>query len=324
MKKNIFLLFLLGFSYATFAAPTTYERSQTIISTIDACGPIHIKAQKIQNSTAGGRIGIEQTYSVTEGVSWDLRVRINSATDCHGNACSVHCDKQSQTKKYPNGIKINNYVYYTVIEQTWIYTIKSGGSSNTTSSNSSSGGSSSSYGQSGYSSNSNAANWGSAMGQLSMQSHYAERSYNNYNAGGFSLSGNISSLWGENLELRFRYGSSYMGGDVTGMVGYDFIHPEYGGKVTWNIGLGMYFGGRPSDLYLWDVGCGVKFGQSNTPYRKSATMMLDLNTTHMIGPLHIVGLTAGAGIGLAGNKHPVFAWDLRAGIVVYFLQWNWF
>ena len=52
--------------------------------------------------------------------------------------------------------------------------------------------------------------------------------------------------------------------------------------------------------------------------------MIDVNTTHMIGPLHIVGLTAGAGIGLAGNKDPGFAFDLRAGIVVYFLQWDWF
>lgn len=323
MKKFVTYLVFIVIGTALYAAPTTYEKSRTIILKINACGPIKVTAQKIQNSNVGGSIGPAYVYSVNEGDGWDLRVRINSATDCNGNSCSVHCEKQTQRKQYPNGIRINNYVYYTVIEETWVYTINSGGRSNTETSTTNSGGSSS-YGQNSYTDYSRAAEFGRTMGQLSMQSHYIEKSYNNYNAGGFSLSANISAWWGENMELRFRYGSSYLGGDVTGMVGYDFIHRDYGDKVCWNVGLGMYFGGRPSDIYLWDVGLGVKFGQSNIPYPKSVTMMIDVNTTHMIGPLHIVGLTAGAGIGLAGNKDPGFAFDLRAGIVVYFLQWDWF
>ena len=68
----------------------------------------------------------------------------------------------------------------------------------------------------------------------------------------------------------------------------------------------------------------VKIGKSNRPYNNALTAMLDLSTTHLIGPEHVIGLIAGAGIGLGGNgKSPDFVWDVRGGIVIYFLQWNW-
>lgn len=188
------------------------------------------------------------------------------------------------------------------------------------SSSSSSSGSSSS---SSYSGSSSASELGSNMGRAAMQMQAMERYYEDYHAGGFSLAATVSPTWGENLELRFRYGSSRLGGDVTGMVGYDWIHRQEGDKLTWSVGLGMYFGGRPSYLYLWDVDFGVKFGKSNKPYNDAWTAILDLSTTHLFGPEHVIGLVAGAGIGLGGSK-PRFVWDVRGGIVIYFLQWNWF
>ena len=111
------------------------------------------------------------------------------------------------------------------------------------------------------------------------------------------------------------------------MIGYDWIKnkdPYENYKLNWSAGIGMYFGGRPSDIYLWDVDFGVKLGKSSQPYNNAWTAVLDLSTTHLIGPEHVIGLIAGAGIGLGGNgKNPSFVWDVRGGIVIYFLQWNW-
>jgi hypothetical protein len=321
------LVFLLLCTSSVFAVSNIYETARTVIGSVSACGPVTVYAQKIQHSSLGGSIGPEYSYSVSTGDGWNLRVRINSARDCNGNSCSVHCDKHTKTTEYPHGVKINNSIYYKVIEHTWTYTIRSGGSSVTSSTSSSSGngGSNGSYGGGSSSTSSRASELGAAMGHAAMAIQAQERLYEHYHAGGFSLSATVSAAWGENLEMRFRYGSSRLGGDVTGMVGYDWINGKPGDRVTWNVGLGMYFGGRPSYLYLWDVGFGVKFGKSNIPYNDAFTVMIDSSTTHLIGPQHVVGLTAGAGIGLGGNgKSPDFAWDVRAGIVVYFLQWNWF
>ena len=77
------------------------------------------------------------------------------------------------------------------------------------------------------------------------------------------------------------------------------------------------------NIYLWDVGIDAKLGHCANPNPKSFTAMIDLNTTHLIGPKHIIGLTAGVGIGLDGVKKANFVWDVRGGIVIYFLQWDW-
>ena len=140
-------------------------------------------------------------------------------------------------------------------------------------------------------------------------------SYTGYRPGGFSLSASVSAAWGENLELRFRYGGIGMGGDLTVMVGYDWIR---GDGVLWNIGAGFVYGDELDYQYLWDVGVGFKFGRS---YNAGLSFMLDANTTHLVGPKHVFGFTAGVGIGYGSGKG--FIWDARAGIVIYFLQWDW-
>ena len=234
------------------------------------------------------------------------RIPNASITDAHGNNCIY---RHSYDQNSGSG---GNYVHH-YYEITSVYS-----SSSTSSGNNSSSSSSSSYND-----NSRAAELGSAWAGAARATKTYDY-YDNYWAGGFSLAATLSATWGENLELRFRYGSSSFGGDVTGMVGYDWINGQYGDKLTWNVGLGAYFGGRPSYIYLWDVDFGVKFGKSNKPYNNAWTAMVDLSTTHLLGPEHVIGLVAGAGIGLGGNdNHPKFAWDVRGGIVIYFLQWNW-
>lgn len=230
------------------------------------------------------------------------RISDATITDANGNRCMYRhsTDNHSGTG--------GNYVhhYYNI---TGIYS-----SSNSSSNNS--------YGGSSYNSDSRASQLGAQLGSAAMQMQAMERVYNNYHAGGFSLAATMSAAWGENLDLRFRYGSSSLGGDITVMLGHDWLKKIDG--ILWNVGIGMYFGGRPSDIYLWDIDLGVKLGHCNNPNKKSFTAMIDLSTTHLIGPQHIIGLTAGAGIGLDGEKKADFVWDVRGGIVIYFLQWNWF
>ena len=222
---------------------------------------------------------------------------IATITDSKGNGCMYQC-------KYENGGTYTHY-YFNI---TGVYSSAI----------------SSEESEASYYDDDRISQAGNNLGKAAISMRDMERYYYDYYAGGFSLAATISPTWGENLELRLRYGSSNIGGDVTGMVGYDWINGQQGDKLTWNVGIGVYFGGRPSYLYLWDADLAVKFGKSNKPYNNAWTCMLDLSTTHLIGPLHIIGLTAGAGIGLGGNgKSPDFVWDARGGIVIYFLQWDW-
>ena len=327
MKRRVLITIslLMIVQGLAFAYSDTYYSYKTVIQSMSVCGPVTATIRKVDSF---GNIGSAGRYSFSSGSSWGQRVKINEASDCNGNSCNVELHKVTNTKSYPNGIKMNggSTVYHRVVEETWYYTITRGsGTYRESSSNTSSG--SSSYGGSSYSSNSRAAQLGSQMGAAAMQMQAMERLYDDYHAGGFSLAATVSPTWGENLELRFRYGSSRFGGDVTGMIGYDWINNKNIGetyKLNWSAGIGMYFGGRPSYLYLWDVDLGVKFGKSSKPYNNAWTAMIDLSTTHLVGPEHVIGLIAGAGIGLGGNgKRPDFVWDVRGGIVIYFLQWNW-
>lgn len=290
-NRLLLLLFSMLFLSSMSAGNNKFDGTSFTISSNVAL-PVYVRY--------GGRVWTITEYHYTTSA----QIPNATITDAHGNSCIYKHTYDQHSGS--NG----NYVhhYYTI---TGVYS-SSGSSSNSSSYSS---GSSSSSGSS-------ASELGSAMGRAAMQMQAMERYYDDYHAGGFSLAATLSPTWGENLELRFRYGSSRLGGDVTGMVGYDWIKKEEGDKLTWSVGLGMYFGGRPSYLYLWDVDLGVKFGKSNKPYNYAWTAMVDLSTTHLIGPEHVIGLIAGAGIGIGGDK-PKFVWDVRGGIVIYFLQWNW-
>lgn len=291
-RSIIILLSVLLACSGLFAGNNAFDGTTFTISSNVAL-PVHVRF--------GGKEITIASYQYT------TYTRISNATitDAHGRNCIYRHSYDSHSGS--NGSYVHHY--YNI---TGVY-------SSSTSSSSSSYNSGSSY-----NSNSRASELGSQMGKAAMQMQAMERVYEDYHAGGFSLAATVSPTWGENLEMRFRYGSSRLGGDVTGMVGYDWIKGQEGDKVTWSVGIGMYFGGRPSYLYLWDVDFGVKIGKSNKPYNNAWTAMLDLSTTHLIGPEHVIGLIAGAGIGLGGNgKSPDFVWDVRGGIVIYFLQWNW-
>lgn len=270
------------------------------------------------------------TFTISSNVTLPVYVRYS------GNVWTINSRQYTITTRIPNATITDAHGYNCIYRHSYDQNSGSGGnyvhhyyqitgvysSSSSSSSNSSS--SSSSYSSS--SSSSSASQLGSAWAGAARATKAIDY-YDNYTAGGFSLAATVSPLWGENLELRLRYGSSRFGGDVTGMVGYDWIKnkdPYESYKLNWSVGLGMYFGGRPSDIYLWDVDFGVKFGKSSQPYNNAWTGVVDLSTTHLIGPEHVIGLIAGAGIGLGGNgKKPGFVWDVRGGIVIYFLQWNW-
>lgn len=290
--KNRFLLFLLLIFSSSSISAGEYEFDGTTF-TISSNVTLPVEVQY------GGRVWtiMENRYTTS------TRIPNATITDAHGNNCIYRHTYDSHSGSDGNYI----HHYYNI---TGVYT-SSNSSYNSNSSNDS-------Y----YSSNSRASELGSMMGRSAMQMQAMEQAYENYHAGGFSLAATVSPTWGENLELRLRYGSSRLGGDVTGMIGYDWINGHEGDKVTWSAGIGMYFGGRPSYLYLWDVDLAVKFGKSNKPYNNSWTAIIDLSTTHLIGPEHIIGLIAGAGVGLGGNDFG-FVWDVRGGIVVYFLQWDW-
>ena len=295
MKNRLFvLLSVMFFATALYAAGDHKYDGTTFTISSNVALPV-----KVRYNGSVWTINSRQYTTTT-------RIPNATITDAHGNSCMYrHSYDQNSGSK-------GNYVHH-YYEITGVYSSSSSSSSSSSRSSSSS---------SSYSSSSRAAelgaNWARAASATKVYDYY-----DNYYAGGFSLAASVSAAWGENLELRFRYGSSSFGGDITGMVGYDWINGQYGDQITWNVGIGAYFGGRPSELYLWDVDFGIKFGKSNIPYNYSWTMLADLSTTHLIGPQHVIGLIAGAGIGLAGDR-PKFAWDVRGGIVIYFLQWNWF
>lgn len=326
MKKRIVIAALMTLYVSQlFAYSDVYYIRKTIIQSVQACGPVTVDVAKIDS---WGNIGQFSKYSVSSGTTWNQRMKIKGGYDCNGTNLRILLDKKTNREHHPNGIKYGNTIYHYVEYETYYYTITTGSGSysgassyNTNGNGGSTAARTSTYSGSGESGDSRAAELGSAMGQAAMQIQASERLYNNYHAGGFSLAATVSAAWGENLDLRFRYGSSKLGGDVTCMVGHDWINNTEG--VLWNVGIGMYFGGRPSRIYLWDVDLGVKLGHCCNPNPKSFTAMIDLSTTHLIGPKHIIGLTAGAGIGLDGVKKANFVWDVRGGIVVYFLQWDW-
>jgi len=298
MKKisSILLIVLLS-SSDLFAGEHAYDGTTFTISSSVAL-PVHVRF--------GGKEITISSYQYTT----NIRISNATITDAKGRNCIYRHSYDYHSGS--NGSYVHHY-----FNITGVYS----------SSNSSSSSSSTSSSYSSYSDDSRGAQLGSAWaGAAQATKIYDYR--DNYRAGGFSLAATISPLWGENLELRFRYGSSRFGGDITGMIGYDWINnKKIAGvkyKPNWSAGIGMYFGGRPSNIYLWDVDLGVKFGKSSKPVNNSWTAIIDLSTTHLIGPEHVIGLIAGAGIGLAGNgKNPGFAWDVRGGIVIYFLQWNW-
>lgn len=335
MKKKLFLtcaMLLLAISQlqAQGGISLTYDEKyrviyKTIIQSVQACGPVTVEAAKIDNS---GNVGKYYLYTVSSGTVWDKPLKIKGGYDCNGTNLRVEGQKKREEKHYPNGININGSIYHEVIYVTYYYTLYTGSGSHkhSSSSNQSSGGQSSSNSPSRSSGNSQSSggnfssdNRAAELGKAWADAATATKALDyaaGYRPGGFSLSANIGYAWGENVELRLRYGSTMFGGDISAMVGGDGI---YGTGFLWNVGIGMYFGGRPSELYLWDVGLDVKLGRSVF----QQTGMIDLNTTHLIGPKHIMGLTAGTGIGIAGPKANQFAWDVRFGFVVYFLQWNW-
>lgn len=325
MKKKLMLACAIVFFAVSevFAYSEVYYVRKTVIQSVQACGPVTVNVAKIDS---WGNIGQYAKYTVSSGTTWNQRMKISGGYDCHGTNIRVYLDKKTNREHFPNGVKYGNTVYYYVEYETYYYSLATGsgsyggGNSGSSSSVASSAPARSSYSSSSSSDNT-ASELGAAMGHAAMETQRAERIYENYHAGGFSLAPTVSAAWGENLDLRFRYGSSRLGGDVTCMIGHDWIRNIPG--ILWNIGLGFYFGGRPSNLYLWDIDLGVKLGHCNNPDPKSFTAMIDLSTTHLFGPKHVIGLTAGVGIGLDGVKKAHFVWDARAGIVVYFLQWDW-
>lgn len=292
MNKKFFLLFGLAIAamLCTSAGEYNFDGTTFTISS-NVKLPVYVRYD--------GNI-----WTITSR-QYTLRTRIPNATitDSEGNNCMY-------THKYDQHTGSDgNYVhhYYNI---TGVYSSSHRSQSNSDNS------------RINYFDNSSAAQLGSQLGSAAYRMGLYEQIYDYYHAGGFQLAPTISSIWGENLELRFRYGSSRFGGDVNGMIGHDWIKNING--ILWNIGLGFYIGGRPSYLYLWDVDFGFRVGHCNNPDKSSMTITFDISTTHFIGPQHIIGLTAGMGIGGDGVKNPHFVFDVRGGIAIYFLQWNWF
>jgi len=327
MKKRILLLamFAMFGCMHIFAYSDVYYIRKTVIQSVQACGPVTVDAAKIDS---WGNIGQFYKYSVSAGTQWNQRVRINTGYDCNGTCLRISLEKKTSREHHPNGIKYGSTIYHYVEYETYYYTISTG-SGNCGSSNSSS--DNTPYKESGNYGGDNTNGSNNSNGRMEemadkMAKVTAETKRRDiqegYYPGGFSLSASVSNLWGENLELRWLVGSSNFGFDIVAQVGHDWIKPENKG-VAWNIGAGAYFGNRTSEYYLWDVCLNAKMGQCNSFEKKSITAVFDLSTTHLIGPYHIVGLTAGAGVGINSWNKTNFVWDVRGGIVFYFLQWNW-
>lgn len=324
--KKFFLVAVFAMCVFTqiLAYSDVYYIRKTIIQSVQACGPVTVDAAKIDS---WGNIGPFQKYSVSSGTTWSQRVRIKSGCDCNDNNLQIVLNKHKERKHYPKGVKYGSTVYHYVEYETYYYSISTGSGSCGNSSSSSENTTNKVNGSyEDYNTNNN--NSSSRMDDLADKWSQATAAtklidiQQGYYPGGFSLSASVSKLWGENLELRWLVGSSNFGFDMVAQVGYDWIKPQDKG-VAWNLGLGAYFGDRISEYYLWDVCLNGKLGQFNSREKKSLTAVFDLNTTHLIGPYHVIGLTAGAGIGVNGWNKMKFVWDVHGGIVIYFLQWNW-
>lgn len=321
MKSRYYLIILVLFSsIELFAYSDVYYIRKTIIKSVQACGPVTVDAAKIDG---WGNIGSYKKYSVSSGTTWNQRIKIKGGYDCNGTNLKIYLSKEKNRKHYPSGVRYGNSVYHYVEYETYYYSISTGsgsyGGSSSNTENYHEGSRTSSYDN--ISSNTSSAELGKTWANAATATSSLDYS-RGYKPGGFSLAAGISYAWGENLEMRFRYGSSSFGGDVTALIGHDWIKPVDG--INWNVGIGMYFGGRPKSTYLWDIDLGVKMGKSSYLSSRQMTMMMELNTTHLFGPEHVIGVMGGVGLGLAGNNKPDFAWDVRCGIVIYFMQWNWF
>ena len=263
-KRFLTSLFIVVCSFVqVYGYSDVYYIRKTVIESVNACGPVTVNASVIiATSTSGsGTYGPQKEYYVSAGTTWDEAVEIRSGYDCNGNSVSIHKEVVTKEEQYPNGVRFNgeSSVYHYVKYITFYYTIGQGGGYSSSNSSSSSGSSSSngnltsSVERAGYTIGhaigSGIAGVGKTLIKAGNSSAEKERKYG-YHPGGFSLSASVSAAWGENLELRWRYGSSTIGGDVTCMVGYDWIRKD---GILWNIGAGFSMGDRISEDYLFDV-----------------------------------------------------------------------
>jgi hypothetical protein len=286
MKKgSIILLSILLSCSGLFAGNNAFDGTTFTISSNVAL-PVHVRF--------GGKEIIISSYQYTTYT----RIANATITDAHGNNCIYRHSYDSHSGT--NGSYVHHY--YSI---TGVYS-SSSSSSNYSSSNS-------------YSSSSSSSEMGRKLGNALA----TQMSYEGGPSGGLQLVAGFGKAWGEHLELRLKLGSSMFGWDLSGAVGKDWINKE--DQILWNVATGMYVRDRLEDWYAWDVGFGVKIGRSACVRPAEMTLLFDLNTTHTFGNLQLIGITAGASIGAAGNKKlNAFAWDARVGIVLYFLQWNWF
>lgn len=285
MKNRLLLLALAMLLVSPIMAGNNNFDGTTFSISSNVALPVYVRY--------GGSVWTIRDYHYT------IYTRIPNATitDAHGNSC-IYRHTYDQNSGYRG-----NYVHH-------YYTITGVYSSSSSSSNSS---------NSSYSSSSSSSEMGRNLGRALA----TQMSYEGGPSGGLQLVAGFGKAWGAHLELRLKLGSSMFGWDLSGAVGKDWINNEE--KILWNVATGMYVRDRMEDWYAWDVGFGIKVGRSACVRPAEMTLLFDLNTTHTFGNLQLIGITAGASLGAAGDKKlNSFAWDARVGIVFYFLQWNWF
>ena len=147
----------------------------------------------------------------------------------------------------------------------------------------------------------------------------------------------FSPLWGEYIDLKLHVGHG-MGFTAFGGIGYDWVcyrdrsmpvNPTTGkrtmsiDKMTWNAGIGftaMYIGDWLDLEY--DVTFAAIVGRTTT--YAPCSMLGDFSSTFFVGDTGIFGFYVGAGLGATLEHSAKFQWDVRLGIAINFMQFNWF
>lgn len=94
-------------------------------------------------------------------------------------------------------------------------------------------------------------------------------------------------------------------------------------KMTWNAGIGftaMYIGDWLDLEY--DVTFAAIVGRTTT--YAPCSMLGDFNSTFFVGNTGVFGIYVGAGLGATLEHSAKFQWDVRFGLAINFMQFNWF
>lgn len=304
MKNRVlFLLCAMSFVYSLSAGEHKYDGTTFTISP-NVTLPVHVRF--------GGKELTISSYQYT------TNTRINDATitDARGNRCIYkHWYDQNLGSK-------GNYTHH-------YYNITGVFSSSTSSSDSNDSGSLRSDDSGSYVSR--------GRGEKEFTPYIWDETNMPYFYPNMHLRIGFSPLWGEYVDLKLCIGHG-LGFTAFGGVGYDWacyrdrsmpIDPITQkrtmsiDKMTWNAGLGftaMYQGDWLNLEY--DVTFAAIVGRTTT--YAPCSMLGDFSSTFFVGDSGVFGFYIGAGLGATLQSNTKFQWDVRFGIAINFMQFNWF